>query len=440
MTLKLRRVSRLFFLLIPTLLSSYLAFSQCNQVAFNPSCSGGNGAASNGQNINGGERYWYSGTATFANLALNGGDLVVCGDLTISSISINSGRIFVRQGGRLRINNTNDLFLNGNVTIVNRGVLRINSNVILQNSNNVVINESSGVLRIPNGRLEMNSPTSFFVNNGLATIQRILVQNNALSQAVCLGNSSFLELVTITNNQANSFYAPNGPACVYYTGNANLSLNLSNTADVHVCQSPSGTTSGGAGFGSATVFNNCPSCGVALPVELMHFDAVLKEGIVQFEWETASERNNQGFIVQRSIDGEVWDDILEIEGAGNSTDRMYYTGIDDAPLSGSSYYRLKQIDFDGNYTTFDMKHIYNAIESLEDVSVHPNPFNDQLELTWNTSSPLTIEVVSSDGQLVYTNSFSSDKVVMNLAELKSGLYVLRLSTGMEIRHIRLVKK
>ena len=96
--------------------------------------------------------------------------------------------------------------------------------------------------------------------------------------------------------------------------------------------------------------------GNALPIDLISFTGEVLGGsvhpVVLIEWTTLSQVNNDYFEVQRSIDVEQWKTIETVTGAGNSNSQMSYTIIDDNPIHGISYYRLKQTDYDGQYESF----------------------------------------------------------------------------------------
>jgi hypothetical protein len=89
-------------------------------------------------------------------------------------------------------------------------------------------------------------------------------------------------------------------------------------------------------------------CSVVLPIELMSFDGEhnYKSGVNELKWITASEANNDKFEIYSSIDGEFWEFIGEVKGAGNSTTEQVYN-FTHRPLSNLTYYKLKQIDYNG---------------------------------------------------------------------------------------------
>lgn len=89
--------------------------------------------------------------------------------------------------------------------------------------------------------------------------------------------------------------------------------------------------------------------GIILPVEMAEFRAQSIDGEVYLDWTTASEVNNDFFTVQRTVDGTSFENIGMVDGAGNSQDRLSYNFVDYNPFKGTSYYRIKQTDFNGNY-------------------------------------------------------------------------------------------
>lgn len=95
----------------------------------------------------------------------------------------------------------------------------------------------------------------------------------------------------------------------------------------------------------------------ALPVELMEFNAAPSGASVNLDWSTASEINNSHFELQKSDNGENWVTIASVEGAGNSTTFNNYWTTDYSPYSGVNYYRLKQVDYNGDYEYSKVKTI-----------------------------------------------------------------------------------
>ena len=112
-----------------------------------------------------------------------------------------------------------------------------------------------------------------------------------------------------------------------------------------------------------------------LPIELVEFNAIVNEDRVEISWTTASEINNDYFIVEKSKDTFIWSKVIEAKGAGNSNIIINYFEIDNNPLMGLFYYRLTQVDFDGKQETFNIIPVENAIKGEGIMNIYPNPVN-----------------------------------------------------------------
>lgn len=110
-----------------------------------------------------------------------------------------------------------------------------------------------------------------------------------------------------------------------------------------------------------------------LPVDLISFNAHANEGKVELKWITATEINNDYFTIERSINVKDWEEILVVDGAGNSNQIIEYFDTDYTPFEGVSYYRLKQTDFDGKYTYSNIVPIKIENDQKNGMLVYPNP-------------------------------------------------------------------
>jgi hypothetical protein len=112
-----------------------------------------------------------------------------------------------------------------------------------------------------------------------------------------------------------------------------------------------------------------------LPIDLIDFNAIMNEDRVEISWTTESEINNDYFIIEKSQDAMEWELVLETKGSGNSNFIINYFEIDNNPLIGLSYYRLTQVDFDGEWETFNIIPVENAIKGEGIMNIYPNPVN-----------------------------------------------------------------
>lgn len=108
-----------------------------------------------------------------------------------------------------------------------------------------------------------------------------------------------------------------------------------------------------------------------LPVELIGFYGKRVKDLVELTWITALEKDNDYFTIERSNDGSTFHDIANVAGKGNSAIKQFYFSIDNEPIKGLSYYRLKQTDFDGTFSY--SKVIAINFETTPELLVYPNP-------------------------------------------------------------------
>ena len=173
-----------------------------------------------------------------------------------------------------------------------------------------------------------------------------------------------------------------------------------------------------------------------VPVELISFSHRIENGKVILDWVTATELNNWGFEIQRSLDNNVFVTIGFVEGNGYSTTNKYYSYTDES-IGGMVYYRLKQVDYIGSYN-------YSAVIEVNGVTVstlkleqnYPNPFNPVTTIKYQVGNDgyVTLKVFNSLGEEVaeLVNQFQkagSHKFIFEGKDLPSGIYVYQLTSG-----------
>lgn len=172
-----------------------------------------------------------------------------------------------------------------------------------------------------------------------------------------------------------------------------------------------------------------------LPIDLIAFDAVLNDDKVDVSWTTASEINNDYFAVEKSLDGIAWEVVGLVEGAGNSSNRVEYSLIDTDPYIGISYYRLKQTDYNGDFSYSDVVAVDNIASGS--FAVFPNPSNgEEINVIVNGVAESEIVIVIYDilGNIAYsktienTNSSGYFATVINAEDkLPAGVYNIMAS-------------
>jgi hypothetical protein len=188
--------------------------------------------------------------------------------------------------------------------------------------------------------------------------------------------------------------------------------------------------SGAVSVESITITNT--TCPILISIELLRFTAVVKDAHTQLNWATASETNNDYFTVEKSIDGINFEPITTVDGAGNSSQILNYSAIDNTLQHGISYYHLKQTDYNGqisysNLVAVEYQHTNNSI-----FNIYPNPNHGgllNLQLPKNNATVLVV-VYDMLGKTIYsevivTSLNGSDIHTINLPQkLISGTYVI----------------
>lgn len=142
----------------------------------------------------------------------------------------------------------------------------------------------------------------------------------------------------------------------------------------------------------------------SLPIELGSFNAELQDDEVFVEWHVVTQLNNDYFTIERSMDGNEFEAIGRVNGAGTTQQEKTYDFVDTSPEIGLNYYRLRQTDYDGKTETFTpvaVKYI-PEIEAITIEKAYPNPFTDKLtvDYTVSESSYLYFALVNSSGERV----------------------------------------
>ena len=181
------------------------------------------------------------------------------------------------------------------------------------------------------------------------------------------------------------------------------------------------------------------SSGGPLPVELVEFEALYQEatGSVRLDWVTASELNNDRFVVERSYDARNFKPLATVQGAGTTSEVRSYAVYDTDPGVGSIYYRIRQIDFDGTSSTSPVR-VVRIEHPLIEVSLYPNPASEFVQVDGELPAGSTMQVFHLNGQLVRTETVQTVPMRMDVSEWTPGAYIVVVQSNLETRTQRLV--
>lgn len=259
------------------------------------------------------------------------------------------------------------------------------------------------------------------------------------STSLIAGGTNYTIVITMTNLLAGTasdirLAVSNGATTV-----TNVGSHVANTgtAPIPVVGRSGLTVANLTGDFRITTIN---SAATPLPIELTSFDASLIRDQVNLTWVTASELNNDFFTIERASDIEKFDKVSIVKGQGTIKSKTNYSFIDESPLPGTSYYRLKQTDFDGKFTYSELRKIEYTLSSTR-LNVYPNPIVDNkfsvelIGLQPGEVAPL--RVVNLQGASIHNSSFKADAsgkilTTIELDRAPSGLYlvIVNVSTGL----------
>jgi hypothetical protein len=177
-----------------------------------------------------------------------------------------------------------------------------------------------------------------------------------------------------------------------------------------------------------------------LPIELVNFEVEQINYMINANWETASEYNNDYFTLQGSLDGTNWSDLVYENGAGTTSETQYYQTVYDNRESKFPYYRLKQTDFNGNSSfsnVLTIKMTYSA-----SLTAFPNPVTGSLvTVMWEgVKGSFDVLVTDLSGRNVaLERNVTNGQVVLNTDEWLSGYYLIQIQGNGINEQVKLVK-
>jgi hypothetical protein len=172
---------------------------------------------------------------------------------------------------------------------------------------------------------------------------------------------------------------------------------------------------------------------IVLPVELTHFSGRKTDKQISLNWETASETNNQGFKIEHADDGETWEKMGFVNGKGTTTEVNQYEFIHENPNAGKNYYRLKQIDVDGNYEYSKVINI--EYSEHEELVIIPNPSTGIINIFGIGKGKITI--LDTSGRVVKEQLVTGEEV--DISDLPMGIFFIRIWSGNQSFSKRIMK-
>lgn len=253
--------------------------------------------------------------------------------------------------------------------------------------------------------------------------------------------------INLNNNELTITGNPTVNSATSFTGNGASSLTLVATSGTAVFDFNGANTYDDLNTAMDQPVNNSLHSGAvaagatALPVTLSGFEADMKNASVKLTWQTASELNNEKFLIETSNEGEIFASIGEIQGAGTTTEAKTYQFTHRTPSEGINYYRLKQVDFDG---TFEYSKVV-AINApgTTDIFTFPNPAKDKIYVQYDRSKGEgNVYLYDALGRRVNASiSGTAGTYELNLpGDAPKGTYWLKVERAGKVQTVPVVKE
>jgi len=405
----------------------------------------------------------YTGTAT-----LNGGTIVVDNNAVFNPATMpvsGTGNVIEIKGlcsatiPGMNISSNVDITLNNCGTVNFTAIAKASTSATMYINNNGVIHSTSdfqyssgsygticnsGEMYFVN--LTMSSGTNSFINNGTVILSGNMSLSNSASVTLC--SASYAEVDGSWNGSSGAtMNSPTSCGRLRVHGNSNCSsCNIAGYLDF--CDSsgvaptvspPNPMVDNNSGGTWASTVTYCQCSGTVLPITLADFKAVAADDKVTVEWKTATEINNDYFTVERSADGWDYAPLMKVKGAGNSTEPLSYSINDDSPLPGTSYYRLRQTDFDGRIAVFPPVAV-NAKKALVYLSATGNKLKVYID---SGDEFTTVDIYDVSGQKVFSKNehliSGLNILTYDLSLLNDAVYILKTESVNKVFVGRFIK-
>ena len=166
-----------------------------------------------------------------------------------------------------------------------------------------------------------------------------------------------------------------------------------------------GMFGGGVGDGYVQDFTRSFLQTVVFPIELSYFDAFPQQEQIVIQWMTESEVNHDYFTIERSREGQFFEELIQFKGRGGPSLRTHYEEVDPRPYPGKSWYRLKSTDLDGSFTYSRVVEVSLGSALSQSLLLFPNPYSGgplSLQIGgFENNEILRLEIIDIHGRQIY---------------------------------------
>ena len=184
-------------------------------------------------------------------------------------------------------------------------------------------------------------------------------------------------------------------------------------------------------------FSGVNNIGGILPVTYLYFNAKSMKDKVAIDFATASEENNDFFQVERSRDGLNFEALERLPSKITRGGSASYKLIDNSPYSNINYYRIKQVDLNGQFSYSELRSV--DLQSVEPTFIYYDQSRDQMEIN-NFKETFELSVYNISGKIVLSASENTNNQSVSTTNLLQGIYIVRLVSGNDVYSQRILKQ
>ncbi|HLK29880.1 MAG TPA: T9SS type A sorting domain-containing protein [Puia sp.] len=374
----------------------------------------------------------------------------------------------IASGGTVLVGNSGNWFLAGNITSADKG----------STSSPTATGRSESILFSGTGTYSGATTTSGSSGNIIDGYASVTGQSSTFTLPIGTGGKAYPVSVPASQNVTAAYFSGSGSNSIQYVGDPYNPVtiftpfidfnNSSSSTGIFSFGYPTGVSSTGHDYliansvsttdnSSETGFTQLASLGAliytggpgtvtttsitipsgisriafatsigVLPLSINYFTAVVEGKVVKLDWETLTETNNKSFSVERSSDGIHFSEIAFVDSKainGNSNAAISYAAIDNNPIIGNNYYRLKMVNLDGDFS-YSKVEIIKLSASESSILIYPSPAKNQLTLD-GMKDVAQVMFYNMEGRLMAIEAIAgADKKIIEVSDFSAGTYVV----------------
>ena len=370
-------------------------------------------------------------------LNINTGYFYNCGNIDIK------GQLNLPSG--ISANSPNQLI---NYGIVGAIKTKVNAQAAIQNwgsiynrqnfeNNGMVLNNVRGYIE------QTNEGFGFYNQNTISKLTNdgfLKINGNLLNQGGKINGTGIIHIKGKSTNRDQATIT--GTLCINDFSKVKANLIL----DENINQATIASTVSACKSDIEPSFNLSPGCDlretIVLPVQLVSFTGKASQHKINLQWQTASEEANDHFEIERSLDGVQFKQVGQVKGHGTTLEAWYYSWEDTQVNNGIYYYRLKQVDNNGNLEYSPIIAVKISRRVPQQLMAYPNPTTSKL-LIRNldlAAGEIILSLYSGSGDLLQIQKVTDKEPELNLQDLPKGIYLVMVQqTGEKAQYLRVIR-